>query len=101
MRSIRQDILEHTGVEVPISGGMGQSEDDPIVIDDTDASRSAHWEHQVVGFIARMRGVGYTFERSELFTKGNRTLERFKVSWEGDEDNYHNFYFDVTSALKH
>ena len=93
-------MLESTGTEVPISGGMGQSADDPIVIEDTDPAKSAYWEHEVIKFISRMKGVGYQFEGTEMFSKNDRTLEIFKISWEGDEDSYYNFYFDVTAALK-
>lgn len=96
MNKYRKDILEQTGVDVPISGGLGQSKDDPIIIEEKDPSKSAYWEHEVIGFIAMMRGQKYSFVGAKTFELNGRMLEQFKIEWEGDDENYYNFYFDIS-----
>ena len=96
---IRKDALEITGVDMPISGGTGGSQEDPIIIEDTDPSKSAYWEWQVVGFIARMRGDEIKFEKATLFDVGGRKIEQFKITRIGDDENFYNYYFDVTAAM--
>ena len=96
---VRKDALELTGINMPISGGSGFSRDDPIVIDDPDPAKSAYWEHQVVGFIYRMRGEGWKFEKATMENIGDRVIEQFKISVDGDNDYCYNFYFDVTPSM--
>ena len=98
-QNVRKDALEITGIDMPISGGSGFSRDDPIVIDDTDPSRSAYWEHQVVGFIYNMRGQAWQFEKATIEAYKGKTIEQFKISRSGDNDNYYNFYFDITKSI--
>ena len=97
---VRNDCLELKGVNIPISGGSGFSRDDPIVIEDTDPSRSAYWEHQVVGFIYSMRGEGWKFEKATIENRDGKRIEQFKFSREGDDENYYNYYFDVSASIK-
>jgi hypothetical protein len=96
---VRKDAFDLSGVDIPISGGSGLSREDPIVIEDTDPAKSAFWEHQVVGFIYRMREEEWSFEKSTVETINGRQIEQFKITRSGDIDNYYNFYFDVTAAL--
>lgn len=96
---IRRDALELLGVDMPISGGGGNSRNSPIVIEDADPSRSAYWEHQVIGFIYSMRGVDYKFEKATMEEHEGRIIEQYKLSRPDDEENYYNYYFDVTAAM--
>lgn len=96
---IRKDWLRLTEVDMPISGGDGSSKDTPIVIEDKDPSRSAYWEHQVVGFIQRMRNEDYKFEKATVEHYEGKAIEQYKLSREGDDDFFHNYYFDVTLSL--
>ena len=97
---VRKDALELTGVDMPISGGSGLSRDDPIVIEDKDPARSAYWEHQVVGFIYRMRGQSWRFEKATIESYNGKEIEQFKVSVEGDDEHYYNFYFDISRSMR-
>lgn len=93
---IRKDGLRITGIEMPIAGGDGSTKDNPIIIEDTDPSRSAYWEHQVVGFIQRMRNENYKFEKATVEDYDGKTIEQYKLSREGDDEFFYNYYFDVS-----
>ena len=95
---IRKDALEITGIDMPISGGSGLSRESPIIIEDRDPAKSAYWEHQFVGFIYQMRSESWKFEKATVESVGDRLIEQFKITRSGDDNNYYNFYFDVTDA---
>lgn len=96
--TIRRDALKVSGVDMPISGGSGSTKDDPIIINEPDSARSAYWVEQVVGFIHRMRGENYKFEKSTISDYKDRVIEQYKISREGDDDFLYNYYFDVSAV---
>lgn len=98
-KRIRDDALRITGVDMPISGGTGNSREDPIVIDDTDPAKSSYWEWRVVGFISQMRGDTVELEKATVLDIEDKKIEKFQISRVGDDGNFYNYYFDVTASL--
>ncbi len=101
-KRIRKDIKKLTGEDLPISGGCGNSKDDPIIIEEKDAARSSYVIYQVVKFIHMMRGEHFNFVQSTLYDENSdgRYIEQYKIEREGDDENYYNYYFDITAMHK-
>jgi hypothetical protein len=98
LEMIREDYLKMTGVELPISGGLGNSIEDPIKINESDPAKSAYWISEVVGFIAMMTGEKIELVQSAIIRQGEKTIEQYKIAKDSDPDGYYNYYFDISKS---
>jgi hypothetical protein len=98
---MKQDILEYMGQDVPISGGMGLSIDDPIVIEETNSSKYVKLEYLILDFLAHMRETKYKLENQEVLEKDGRMIDRLEIVWEDKGDSLYSFYFDITASYGH
>lgn len=95
---LRDKLKSSFGKDLDISGGEGQSQDDPIVI--TEACKDyVGTEYHVIELIYAALGREYEIVSQKNFEYGGRLLDQIKISVKGDQDNYYNFYFDVTAHV--
>lgn len=95
---IRKDIANYSGSDIPISGGGGNSRDNPIIINEPDPSKSAYYIQQVVWFINYMQGEDWEFVESNILNIDGNIIEQYKISRNSDIDNYYNYYFDISAS---
>jgi hypothetical protein len=96
--SIREQIKKDFGVDLPIIGGSGQSIDDPLVID----PQHRDWadvEYTYLKCINLALNRKYKVVTTSLIEHKGKKIDQLKLEVEGDTNNYHNYYFDVTNHL--
>jgi hypothetical protein len=94
--NLRKQLKKDFGVDLQISGGLGQSIDDPIVID-KECRDWAGTEHLVIGLIYTAYGKEYKTVETSLIEKNGRMIDKIQIEVDGDLDRYNNYYFDITS----
>ncbi len=94
---ILKEVLKgYFDVDLPISGGNGQSIDDPIIIDVE--KNGVKIEYQIIDLIHTIGGKSWTLERQELKPLGDRMIDILSIVLEDDPDHYRNYYFDITAT---
>lgn len=92
--TLKETLKEVFGVDLPISGGFGQSVDDPIILDvDSDG---VALEYAIIDYIQQMGMKKYWVEKQEVKFVGERKIDKVSIVLEEDQENYRNYYFDIT-----
>ena len=95
--SLKEVFQKVFHVDLPISGGNGQSIDDPIVIE---AEKDCvALENQIIGFIKQLGGKTFKIEKQELISKEDCRIDKISIVLVDDPENYHNYYFDITKSF--
>jgi len=90
-------ILKDTfGLDLPLSGGNGQSIDDAITINVRDGVRAEKIENKILECIHRLGNKEWQIERTQVLEHKGRRIRKTSVVLSDDPANYRNFYFDVT-----
>ena len=97
-RNLRETIYVFFWVDLSISGGNGQSIDDPILIDVAEDWVSL--EYKIIGFIQQLGNKIWRMEKQELIKKGNKYIDKISIVLDDDQTHYHNYYFDITKTYK-
>lgn len=104
MPPIRETLLRDWGDDLPISGGWGQSREDPIIVLSSDPTIVAKTQMQVLRGIGRGRGVYWRRLSRELLTDDKPGIERLRI--ESVEltpsekiTQTSAYYFDVSAML--
>jgi hypothetical protein len=101
--SLRNLLKRDFSFDLKISGGFGQSRDDPIVVTAFDPAEAAATEMRVLRGIGKGRGILWrTLARTPLKHEG-LSLEQVKIETKEVTDNEiitqrENYYFDVGAA---
>ena len=101
---LRKLLFADFGVDYPISGGLGNSRDNPIIVHRAIPNDYVGIEHGVLQCIAKGRGVMIQFKQQALITHNERSIDQIKVQMSrnlGDQTEHtiENWYFDVTDCL--
>ena len=101
---LRKMLLEDFGVDYPISGGLGNSRDNPIIIHRVTPNDYVGVEHGVLKCIATGRRVAIQFKGQALIMHNGRAIDQIKVQMSkdlGDQTEHiiENWYFDVTNCM--
>ena len=97
MESLREIFIKVFDLDLPISGGQGQSVEDPIVIDlEKDG---VALEYKIIQLIHELGGKKYKIERQELINQGNRQIDKISVILDDEPYGVRNFYFDITKSF--
>lgn len=94
MLKLKEAIGKFFNVDLPISGGNGQSIDDPIIINAGESPVTI--EYQVIGFIQQLGNKKWDMEKQETVKKDDKYIDKVSIVLEDDPDNYRNYYFDIT-----
>lgn len=94
---ILKEVLKgYFDVDLPISGGNGQSIDAPIIIDvEKDGVRI---EYQIIDLIHKLGDKSWTLEKQEIRPVGDRMIDILSIVLADDPDHYHDYYFDITAT---
>lgn len=101
--TLKEIIRKEFGTNLPISGGMGNSIDKAIVINNLDPMMyCVSIEHEVLKYIGMIRGVEFDLILQELLFHEEKTIDKLKVKTTKMADgktevHEEDFYFDITA----
>lgn len=104
MINLRELLKKDFKIDFPISGGTGNSRDNPIVIDRTERNDYVSVEYGVIKCIAAGRQVEWKIVQQSLIHHNDRMLDQMKVQMtETTPDelrhSIENYYFDITNCV--
>lgn len=102
---IKNLLLKDFGIDLPISGGFGDSIDNPIIIHREGINDYVGTENDVLKFLAQGRRVEWEKIGQSLLSQNGRNIDKIKIKTvqiTNDEiiSQVENFYFDITDCLK-
>ena len=102
--NLRNLLKADFGIDFPISGGTGNSRDNPVVILREEPNDYTSCEYGVLKCIARGRGVEWKLVQQAVMHHNGRTLDQMKVkmtthSPDGMHHTIENYYFDITDCV--
>lgn len=97
MSSVKESIKKFFDVDLPISGGDGQSIDDPIII--YCDGNPAPMEYRIIGYIQELGNKAWSVGKQELIKQEGKSIDKVSIVLEDDPENYHNYYFDITQPF--
>jgi len=100
--SIRELIRNDFGVDLPISGGSGNSIDNPVVIDKHDPPDYTSVEYAFLKYIGIGRGIKWKLIKQELLEHEGKSYDKLKIKTvQQTEDEVitqiENYYFDISN----
>ena len=101
---LRAMLLKDFGVDLPISGGTGNSIDAPIVVHYREPNDYVAVEYAVLQFIGIGRGIEWKLLQARLVDHEGRRLEQMKIEtrWQTATEaitQVENYYFDITECF--
>lgn len=96
--TLRKDYKSRYGIDLPITGGLSESEERAIVILDKRDSYAIQVEYAILKFFADSRGCDYEIVERICYSKNDKKIEKFRIAWSDDNLNYYNYYFDITAS---
>ncbi len=102
---LRELIKNDFGVDLPIKGGMGNSIDNPIIIEKSGFINDyVATEYAVLKYLGLGRRIEWKTLGQQLLTHNNRTIDKIKIETkEATEEEIitqiENYYFDITECL--
>lgn len=102
--NLRALLKKDFGIDFPISGGTGNSKDNPIVVLREEPNDYTSCEYGVLKCIAHGRGVEWKLVQQAVIHHNGRTLDQMKVKMttRSPENMHHtieNYYFDITDCV--
>lgn len=100
-----KELLEKDfGVELPISGGFGNSIDNAIIIHKSDIKDYVGTEHLVLNCLGQGRGVVWKLLGQELLIHNNKKIDKIKIETKKLTKSeiitqIENYYFDITECF--
>lgn len=103
--SIRELLKRDFGLDLHISGGLGQRSDDPIVILDTTPLSASLTQMQVLRGIGKGRGVLWRTLARTPFQDASTAIEQVKIETKEITNTevisqVENYYFDVSASAQ-
>jgi hypothetical protein len=89
------DVHTYFDIILPISGGNGLSQDDPIILDLDTRGLIPALEHACLYYLACFRRQPLQLMRIEFFNHEDRVLEYFEARFAPDEP-IETYWFDIT-----
>ncbi|MBP9864218.1 hypothetical protein KBC54_02090 [Patescibacteria group bacterium] len=97
MESLHNVFKRVFDLDLPISGGDGQSVEDPIIIDADEGPVAL--EYQIIELIHQLGGKKYTFEGQSLISRGDRKIDKLSIVLDEDQEHIRSYYFDITKSF--
>jgi len=94
--TVKQIIKKFFNVDLPISGGSGNSIVNAIKIESSTEDEGVQLEYQVLDYIHQLGNKSWRVIKQELLREGNKAYDKLTVEVKDDLQNYHNYYFDIT-----
>ena len=104
MANLEELLKRNFGIEYPISGGTGNSKDNPIVIHYEFPNDYTSVEYGVIRCIAIGRRIQFKVIQQLLIHHNGRKLDQLKIEAKWVENGQlitqiENYYFDITECL--
>ncbi|RPD38378.1 hypothetical protein [Chitinophaga barathri] len=104
-KSLRERLSALFNVSLPISGGSGETIDEPIIISITGCALFVEVQYHVLELIWKSRGLPWEVHKQNLIEHQDRTIDKLVIKTrEVSEDHisyrYENFFFDITDCLE-
>lgn len=101
---IKKLIKKDFGVELPISGGLGNSIDNPIVIHRTELNDYVDTEYFILKCLGIGRRIKWKMINQALLSHNNKDIDRIKIETiEITETeiitSIENYYFDISECI--
>jgi hypothetical protein len=98
---LKELLIKDFGVELPISGGFGNSIMNSIIIHKADNNDQVEIEHLVLKCLGNGRGIEWEILEVETRSYGKRKIDKIKIKTKQLTDSeiitqFENFYFDIT-----
>lgn len=102
--TIREQIKKDFGVDLPISGGRGNSIDDPIIIDKSAGKDCSSVEYAYLRYVGLGRNISWKINEQALLISNGRKIDQIKIETEVITEReviaqVENYYFDITECL--
>jgi hypothetical protein len=102
--SIRERLLKDFGVNLQISGGLGNSLENAVVIQYGVPNDYVSIEYAYLKYLGFGRGIQWRVIQQELVQTDDKTYDKIKIETlqkDGDETikQIENFYFDITECF--
>lgn len=100
-----KDLLERDfGVELPITGGFGNSIDNTIIIHRDSMNDYVGTEHFILKCLGKGRQIEWKILRQELLIHDNKKIDKIKIETKQVAENeiitqIVNYYFDITECF--
>jgi hypothetical protein len=102
---IRELIRKAFNEDLPISGGMGNSIEEAVILESAGPMNDyLTLEYRVMDLIAKGRDVSWELKRQSLVVKDDRTYDKLEVAVKGINGNpmplrMENHYYDITKCF--
>ncbi len=98
---LRQLLNEDFGIDFPISGGNGNSRDNPIVIHKQDPNDHTSIEYGILRYLGIGRRIKWKLIKQSLIEYEGRKLDQLKIETISEvTTQIENYYFDITECYK-
>lgn len=102
--ALRELLRNDFDVDLPISGGDGDSLDTPIVIDHKGPNDYVAIEYKILECLGIGRGIDWKIIQQTLIKHGERTIDQIKIEarWTTKTKvitERANYYFDITECF--
>lgn len=92
------------GVELPISGGFGNSIDNPIIIHKVGMNDYVGTEYFILKCLGTGRRIEWKKLKQELITHNNKKIDKIKIETRQVTESeiitqIENYYFDITECF--
>lgn len=103
--NLKELLNKDFGIELPISGGFGNSISNSIIIHKTDRNNKVEIEHFVLQCLGKGRGIDWEILEIETSSFGNRKIDKVKIKTKELTESeiitqIENFYFDITEFFE-
>ena len=96
--TLRNEYLALTGIDLPIIGGFGISEEQAVVIQETRDAYAIQIEYAILRYYAAIRECKYKVVEQTYFHNNGKSYDKIKIAWPYDDEHYFNYYFDITAS---
>ncbi|MEO6819140.1 MAG: hypothetical protein ABI266_04065 [Ginsengibacter sp.] len=102
--NLKKLLLDDFNMDLPISGGIGNSIDNPFLIGKTNLSYYVGTEMAVLKYLGLGRRIEWKTIQQELLTHNSRRLDKIKIETKKTTEDQvitqiENFYFDINDCL--
>lgn len=92
------------GVDLPISGGYGNSIENPIIIHKAEINDYVGTEHFILNCLGKGRQIEWKFLKQELLNHNNKNIDKIKIETKEKTEleiitQIENYYFDISDCF--
>lgn len=104
MMTLREIIWLDFKIDLPISGGNGNSIDNPIIIHESPGRTCVETEYLIFKCLGIGRQIEWKVIKQQLFTHNSRKFDKLKIETKEYTETeiitqIENYYFDITECF--